>query len=93
MAKQQYNLKMYGYISEHAKAKTSDAKRVRFFQDDDKQFCVVPKSDGSVCVMHNKTAFKLYPHKTIENLFTGEHNGTKYHFTKKKIVGKIVYWA
>jgi hypothetical protein len=92
MAKQQHFVKLAGYIEDHQLAKTHNADQVSYFCDEDGQFIV--KGDGEdVYLQTHKNGYSLKKHPSIQNLYTGICAGTKVHFTKKRIVGKLIYWS
>ena len=94
MPKTQRTIKLAGVIgSDNIPAKTHQAEYIRVFADADNKFNIRKMTDGNVQLGTKKGCYTLAKHPSIENLFTGICNGVKCHFTKKKIVGKLVYWA
>lgn len=75
-------------------ATTQDGNKVVTFVDDKHLFKVVnSETQGIVILCTAKGNYSLEVHVSIANLYTGVANGVKVHFTKKKIVGKLIYWA
>jgi hypothetical protein len=92
MAKKQHFVKLAGYVSHDQLAQTHNASEVCFFSDEGGQFIV--KSDGdNIYLQTHKDGYRLKKHPSIKNLYTGICAGTKVHFTKKRIVGKLIYWS
>jgi len=50
-------------------------------------------ADGTVKLITAKAAYILVPHKTLKDLWVAQCNGIEVHFSKKKIVAKLTYWA
>lgn len=92
MAKEQTIVKLAGYTRE-GKANTSDADRVTDFKDINNNFEIMNSEGSSLLLTTSKGQYTLTAHPSIENLFTGICAGTKVHFTKKRIVGKLIYWS
>ena len=94
--KKQINVKLVGVLSNGDVAKTHQADRVIAFVND-KRSIRIPVPADSCYLVNMITAdgsYKLYAHKTIENVWMGfVKNKIKVHFKKKKVVGKIIYWA
>jgi hypothetical protein len=92
MSKEQTIVKLAGYISHDQLAQTHNADQVSYFCDEGGQFIV--KGDGDdVYLQTHKDGYNLKKHPSIQNLYTGICAGTKVHFTKKKLVGKLIYWS
>ncbi|MCP4718194.1 MAG: hypothetical protein GY860_01950 [Desulfobacteraceae bacterium] len=91
--KTQHTIPVTGRILDGDTAKTQQASEVSYFMDTKKQFRIHGITNESVIVNTNKGSYTLDAHATIANLFTGIASGIKVHFTKKKIVGKLIYWS
>jgi len=91
MPKTQHTIKLAGLLSNGSTAKTHEAWQVVGFASDN--FKVSVYAAGYAIVETAKGSYQLGLHDTIEDLYTGICNGVKCHFTKKKIVGKLIYWA
>lgn len=91
MAKVQHTIKLAGCKSDNTVAKTHEAFQVVSFMHPN--FKVNTYEMGYAMVETAKGSYKLDLHNSIENLYTGFCNGVKCHFSKKKIVGKLIYWS
>jgi len=92
MPKLQHTVKLVGYTNDGLVAKTHQADSVKMFQDQDLNFSV-SNTEMGVKVSTNKGIYILSPHGSIENLWTGVCGSIKVHFTKKKVVAQLIYWA
>jgi len=63
------------------------------FENSDGKIMIYENPQGLIRMITTKGTYTLYPHATIQNLFTGEAKGVKVHFAMKKIVGKLIYWS
>lgn len=96
MTKKQHNIKLYGCKSNGIVAKTHEADKVVYFTDINRVWRVitVEGSDTAWVKTDNfNMTYKLKKHGSITNLWTGKMGQTKTHFTKKKVVAKLIYWS
>lgn len=96
MAKEQIIIKLVGKLTDGSAAKTHQAGVVTGFSDVDGQFRLWPVPDdmllsGDYFLQTAKGRYTLKKHATLD-MYQGEVNGCKIHFTHKKIVGKLIYW-
>lgn len=84
-------LHLTGKTSNNTVAKTHQATEVVAFSNNNVR--VNLNLNGSITVKTKNGTYVLTAHPTIVNLWTGIAQGIKVHFTKKKIVGKLIYWA
>lgn len=67
---------------------------VKYFTSDDGKVTVRNSASKGTVLITNKGQYPLVPHESIANLFrTKTDQGIKIHFTKKKVVAKLIYWA
>lgn len=92
MSKAQHTVELAGYISPDQPAQTHNADQVMFFCDEGGQFIVKDHGDD-VYLQTHKNGYTLKKHSSIRNLYTGVCAGIKVHVTRKKIVGKLIYWS
>ena len=92
--KTQTTVALTGLTKSGTTATTQDGKRVVAFVDVNNRFKVVnSETQGIVTLCTDKGKYPLEIHDSIANLYTGVANDVKVHFTKKKIVGKLIYWS
>ena len=94
MSKEQKIIKLTGKHSDGGKAKY--ANKVSYFHGQfnksEHQVTVFNITDKYATVATVKGQYTLTKHDTL-NIYQGECNGIKVHFTKKKIVAQLIYWA
>ena len=96
MAKQQHTIKLAGYKSDGTLANTHEGDQVVVFKNTTnsihvRQTCI---NSNQVRVLTHDGRYILRSHGSIANLYTVKlANGLKMHFTKKKLVAKLIYWA
>jgi len=92
--KTQTTLAVNGYLKDGSRAQTHNADQVKSFRNPKGSIIIRAMLGSSVTVTTTEGIYELSKHPTIKNLFTGiTDNGIKMHFTKKKIVGKLIYWS
>jgi hypothetical protein len=93
MPKVQHSIKLVGRTVKGEVCKTHQAGLIHYFCSP-QLFIHVLKDGKNVTVSTFKYNYTLTPHASIDNLWTGvSPNGAKTHFTKKKIVAKLIYWS
>lgn len=93
MSKEQHTVALAGYLANGERAASHNASEVRYFSDAFENFVVRASADGNVVLHTSKGTYPLVKHPSIKNLFTGVCAGIKVHMTKKKLVGKVIYWS
>ncbi len=91
--KTQKIISLTGYTAENIPATPQNADQVTYFRNAKNTLHAIVMDTGLICIQTQKDHYILNPHDSIENLFTGVLNGIKVHFTKKKLVGKLMYWS
>lgn len=92
MAKKQHIVEMTGYVAVDTPATVQQGKDVKRFMDNGNHFCIKNINDKSVELVTAKGSYFLWKSKR-SNIYMGTAAGVKVHFTKKVIVGKLIYWA
>lgn len=97
MAKAQHEVKLVGRLADGSIAKTHQANEVVGFSDEANNIKLWPVPDdmllsGDFFLQTSKGRYILKKHDSL-NLFQGKVNGCKIHFTKKKVIAKLIYWA
>lgn len=93
--KQQYNIPLYGVLSNGNMAKTHEADRVSAFHGD------TDKTSGYFRVVDKVTHVVLttplgayeIPWDKMLNIYKGIAEGIKIHISLKRVSGKLIYWA
>ncbi len=93
MTKKQHIIPVAGHILGGDKATPQQTREIAYFMDTNKLFHIHGITEESILVDTFKGSYTLKAHATIKDLFTGIANGIKIHFTKKKIVGKLIDWS
>jgi len=94
MAKVQSIVPLAGYMANGIKAKTHQANNVVAFWSKGYTFKVHRSASNGFILTTAKGSYKLTPHMSIVNLWTCRTNTDVIcHFSKKKIVAKLIYWA
>ena len=88
--KKQTIIKLVGVLENGSTAKTHQAADVVAFQGD--KVSVIIHKDF-VRLSTKKGVYDLPKSKSVINLYQGAARGIKVHFTAKKIVAKLIYWA
>ena len=89
--KVQHTIKLSGCKSDFTIAKAHEASQVIAFMNPN--FRVDTYAMGYALVETAKGTYRLDPHPSIDSLYVGICNGIKCHFTKKRVVAKLIYWA
>lgn len=91
--KQLKRIKLYGYLEDHTRAKTHEAKLVAYFSDAErKQIKTYVINKEIIIVNTRKSQSRLKKHKSL-NYYLGVINGIKVQVSLKKLVGEVRYWA
>lgn len=90
MAKTQHGVVLTGFTMNNAVAKLG--KDVVKFCNDTKTITVMNITDNVAVLCTKKGTYNLEKHP-MANRYQGTANGSKVHFTRKKITGKLIYWA
>lgn len=94
MPKVQFNVPLAGYMASGVKAKTHQANKVVVFWSKDFTFKVHRSASKGMILTTAKGSYKLTPHMSIPNKWTCRTDtNVIIHFSKKKIVAKLIYWA
>lgn len=94
MPKSQHSIPMAGYTKAGDKAKTHMADQVVVFWSKDFTFKVHRSASKGMILTTAKGSYKLTPHMSISNKWTCRTDtNIIIHFSKKKIVAKLIYWA
>lgn len=93
MKKTNVVLQLTGKMSNGMVAKTHQAAKVIGFTNNRVSVTKGLKDSVILTTITQKGVYTLKPHPSIDNLWTGVANNVKVHFTKKKIVAKLIYWA
>ena len=100
MSKKQYIVRLSGYTADGVKASTQQGGQVTSFRNERNSVkvtnhSVLESTDQRTVTLETRHGrYILLAHNSIDNLFIGRTNtGIKLHFTKKKIVAKLIYWA
>ena len=88
--KEQKIIKLKGMLKNGKAATTQQAEKVWTFESSG---IIVKKYEDYVLVSTKRGDYKLPKSKSVINLYCGTARGTKVHFTAKKIVAKLIYWA
>ena len=80
-------IKMIGKLGAGINARLG--KEVTYFHA--KGVSVIDITPESVTLMRPHKSYTLKKHKSL-NIYCGECNGIKVHFTKKKLVATLIYW-
>jgi hypothetical protein len=93
MPKKQHIIKLAGCTVKGEICKTHQASLVHTFRDVNNYIHVfVNAKNARVVSFHDE--YTLAPHASIDNLWTGvSRKGNKVHFTKKKVVAKLIHWS
>lgn len=91
--KQLKRIKLYGYLEDHTRAKTHEAKLVAYFSDAErKQIKVAIIDKETIAVATRRGQSRLKKHKSL-NYYLDVINGIKVQVSLKKLVGEVRYWA
>ncbi len=94
MAKTEHQLCLFGFTADNEVAKPHQANQVIKFEDPEGKVMIYENPVGTFKMVTRKGTYAFTPHGSIQNLFTAvTHDGVKIHFTKKKLVGKLIYWS
>jgi hypothetical protein len=93
MPKKQTIVKVNGYTKAGILAKTHNASEVRSFRNAKGSIKVTSVAGGNVLLHTHKGVYILRPAVNGNNLYTGRADDIIIHFTKKKLVGKVIYWS
>ena len=94
MPKSQHNVPLAGYTADGKKANTQQADKVVVFWSADFTFKVRNSASKGLVLTTAKGSYKLTPHMSIANKWTCRTNTNIIcHFSKKKLVAKLIYWA
>lgn len=92
--KKEYKVKLFGVLADGTKAKTHQAAEVVMFTNEKRSIQVPLNHSRQQKVITAKGEYILDAHESIKNLYTGiTWQGIKMHFTKKKLVAALIYWA
>lgn len=96
--KKQHIIKLIGFKADGTKANIREAGQVTSFQNSKKSIRVTheqPDIDTDLVIVTTADGcYVLQQHDTIINMYMGVlANGIKAHFTKKKLVAKLIYWV
>jgi len=91
--KKNHVVKMKGIKANGLVARTQQVDQIVKFENDTGSIAVSHTGDRNVTIKTNSGEYELTPHATMANLWIGVCNNVKVHYTQKKIVGKVVYWA
>lgn len=86
-------LKLKGFKANGHLAKRYQGAEVTRFTSDTGCTYVSKLADGTVQLTTTKGEYALTHHKTLKDLWVGECNGVEVHFSRKKVVAKLTYWA
>ncbi|MBT4451265.1 MAG: hypothetical protein HN936_13245 [Bacteroidetes bacterium] len=93
MAKKQI-IKVIGYTDSNLIARPYEAAQVVKFEAVSGAIMMYENPAGDYRVITRKGSYVLKPDPSQYNRFVGTvGNGIQCHFMKKKIVGKLIYWA
>ena len=90
--KEQKIIKLKGMMLNMEPARNHQADKVVAFMNQEKGVTVKIYEDY-VLVSTKKGDYTLPKSKAIINMYCGTARGIKVHFTAKKIVAKLIYWA
>ena len=86
-------LKMYGVKANGHWANRNQGSDVVRFVSAAGSTGVRKLADGTVKLTTAKDVYILIPHKTLKDLWVAQCDNVEVHFSKKKIVAKLTYWA
>ena len=92
MGKEQYEIKVSGYLKTGIKAETHNASKVNHFKNADNTIVIHVKPNDTILLSTKENLYVLKKHDSL-NIYKGVCNGVKVQVSLKKIVGKLIYWA